>query len=380
MATILEYVASVASQDFQALPLNELDLVCLNELAYLPLGEELDFAHSIDFQEIGRIFQAQKEQVSLDFLITKERLALFSSILESRRFADLELCHYVNEVSSEFEKQFAAAVFHLPSIEHWQLVFRGTDDTVIGWKEDFKLTYMSEIPAQRSAVAYLADFLDKAEHPVYVTGHSKGGNLAVYAASHQPSAAQEKIKAVLMLDAPGFSPAFFKKEGYQQIRNKIVVIKPKESIVGVMLQLDVQGLVVDANQSGMSQHVVTSWLVSEQGYFIGAEQTELSKKLDKTFDQWVSDLSKAELKLLVDLFFDSLLDAGLTSLNDLSRVESLGKLLKVFSELNHIEASQRSLFQKSFKSLLAAFVEQHKPEIKLKWNLDELKKIGLKKG
>lgn len=374
MSTIYDYVKVVAEKDFEQLALNEVDVVCLNELAYLPFDNYIKMTTPLTSDDMKQILIKAKANRQNDFMLTEERVDLFEVILNSKRFADLALSHYVNDISEEFEKQFAAMVFHLPSIGHLQLVFRGTDDTLIGWKEDFKLTYMSEIPAQRSAVRYLQAFLEKTEQPVYVTGHSKGGNLAVYAASHQNAALQQKIKAVFMLDAPGFTPTFFKKEGYQSIRNKLIVIRPKESIVGVMLQLDVLPLIIDANQFGVAQHAVTTWQISEQGYFIGSEPTDLSKQLDKTFDQWVSELTKSELKLIVDLLFDTLIEAGITSLNDLTSKAAASKLLSALGTMNQLDKKQQALLHKSLWNLVAAFAQNSKPNFKPRWDFDELLK------
>ncbi|MGT2742203.1 Mbeg1-like protein [Streptococcus plurextorum] len=357
MGTLIDYLKENGQTPFSQLPFNELDLVCLNELGYLPFGEHLEGHQRMRFSEIKTIYQEQKANIAYDFMVTRERIQLFEAVLDSLRFADLEIADYVNDVNSEFEKQFAAMVFYLPDIQHCQVVFRGTDDSLIGWKEDFKLTYMSEIPAQRSAVTYLRDVLESTEQSVCVTGHSKGGNLAVYAASHQEASRQAQIKLVMMLDAPGFSTAFFQKQGYQMIRDKLIVIRPKDSIVGVMLQLDVPALVVDAHSFGVSQHSVMTWKVSEQGYFMGAEPTALSNQLSGTFDQWMANLSKSELKMLVDLLFDTLIDSGIDNLNHLNQREGLGSLLVAFGKLNQIHRNKRQLIQKSLWQFLTAFAQ-----------------------
>lgn len=379
MPTIYDYVKSVSEKEFDQLELNELDIVCLNELAYLPFDSYFDMTSTLSCDALRKIFEKVKEETPNEFMLTKDRITLFKAILNSKRFSDLKISHYVNDINTEFEKQFAAMVFHLPSIGHIQLVFRGTDDTLIGWKEDFKLTYMSEIPAQRSAVSYLQKFLEKVEQPIYVTGHSKGGNLAVYAATHQEAVLQNKIKAVFMLDAPGFNSTFFKNEGYQAIRSKLIVMRPKESIVGVMLQLDVTPFIIDANQFGVLQHAVTTWQISEKGYFIGGEQTKLSKQLDKTFDQWVSELSKSELKLVIDLLFDTLMDAGINSLNDLTNKEAALKLLSALGTMNQLDKKQQALLQKSLWNLVTAFAQNSKPNFKPSWHFDDfLKKWKIK--
>lgn len=373
MITISEYVKVNQSVSFDSLPFNEVDLVCLNELAYFP-SELFNQQDSLTLSELRAYYQERKDSIPMSFMLTKERIGLLEEILDSQRYADLCFFNAVNEISSEFEKQFAAMVCHIPSINHWQLVFRGTDDSLIGWKEDFKLTYMSEIPAHRSAVAYLKNFLENANYPLYVTGHSKGGNLAVYAASQQDDIFQEKIKGIYKLDAPGFNAQFLESDGYISMKNKIIDIRPKESIIGVMLQSDSQPIIVDASKDGMWQHLVTTWKVSEQGYFMPAEPTELSTNLNKTFDQWITEFSKPELKLLVDTFFDSFIDNGISSLDDLSKADGLKKIWMAVEQMNHLAPSKKALFQKSSRLLFRLMMSN----VAIDWPVDDWLK-GLKK-
>ena len=100
------------------------------------------------------------------------------AMVRSRRFARLNLSDYCSVLDKEVEKQFAAMIFSLPEMDYQQIVFRGTDDSVIGWKEDFQLTYSREIPAHRSAIAFLEKHLPNLSGHIAVSGHSKGGNLA----------------------------------------------------------------------------------------------------------------------------------------------------------------------------------------------------------
>lgn len=362
MANFIDYVNATAGQSFEDLPLNEVDIVCLNELGYLPLGEWLQEPYLR--RESLRLNDYLNEEMLAhfkhDFLVTKERLLLLKSILSSQRFADLSLSYYVNEVSPEFERQFAAMVLSLP--KHTQLIFRGTDDSLIGWQEDFRMTYMREIPAQRMASRYLSDFLKDFEGSIVVSGHSKGGNLAVYASSHLLSSYQEKISAVYMLDAPGLHQSVLSSFGYRNIQSKILAIRPKESIVGIMLTAGVAVKIVDSVSFGINQHNVANWQVDLLlGQFIEVSKgTDFSRALEKTFQTWNEELSSQELKILFDTFFNLFMDNGIDSLNDFSSwnpdiPQKLGHVMTDYFQ--DLDDDKRRLMRKSLTTLVSHFAE-----------------------
>lgn len=359
MANVIDYILANCQKSFEDLALNELDLACLNELAYLPLADwakqDLLSRESIVLKDH---LAGLEEVPAYDFLVTKDRLQLLKTILASARFADLSLSFYCNEISSEFERQFAAMVLELPEIDHRQVVFRGTDDSLIGWKEDFQMTYMREIPAQRMASAYLKDYLTATSGPVVLTGHSKGGNLAVYAASYQPALLQEQIGQIYIFDAPGLHPTVLGSSGYQAIKGKIQAIRPKESIVGVMLTSDVASKLVDSKAVGFDQHLMTTWEVDLTGHFIEvAQATDLSLALEETFKIWNQTLSRQELKIFFDTFFNLFLDNGIASLNDFIKWDRTmpDKLGGIFKDLSELDAQKRLLMHKSLTLLVKTF-------------------------
>ena len=293
------------------------------------------------------------------FLVTEERVKLLQKVVASKRFVNLNLSDYVNDVDAEYERQFSAMVFTLPEINHHQLVFRGTDDTMIGWKEDFKLTYVQEISAHRAAVAYLEAYLEKYSGKVTVSGHSKGGNLALYAVAHVNDLLREQIEKVYMLDAPGLQEKGLESDGYKAIRERVTVIRPEESIVGIMLYNDIEPIVVKSNASGIMQHAVTSWQFNEEtGELILAErQTDLSQNLEKTFKQWMKELSSQELKILFDILFDTLMSSGIHSINDVTIDREFGaKLATSIASFYSIGTEKKLLLAKSAKLFLQAFV------------------------
>lgn len=194
MSNIFDYLTDVQYDSFYDIPLNELDILALTELTYLSFDNLLD-------QPVNRLSDvATRVPRESTMLTNKERLQLLDQLSQHKRFKNSKLSNFVNEVDTELQKQFAAMTYRL-NLDTYLIVFRGTDDSIIGWKEDFHMTYMKEIPAQRHALEYLEDFFT--QHPkqkVMVAGHSKGGNLAVYAASQiQPELQEKSLQFIPMM-------------------------------------------------------------------------------------------------------------------------------------------------------------------------------------
>lgn len=362
MATINDYLDCNGSRTFDEFAFNEADILCLNELGYFcfeELDASIDFKKTVNLHEVLLPYITGEKTFSHSFLVTEERIKLLQKVVASKRFANLNLSDYVNDVDAEYERQFSAMVFTLPEINHHQLVFRGTDDTMIGWKEDFKLTYVQEIPAHRAAVAYLENYLEKYAGKVTVSGHSKGGNLALYAVAHVNDLLRGQIEKVYMLDAPGLQEKGLESDGYKAIRERVTVIRPEESIVGIMLYNDIEPIVVKSNASGIMQHALTSWQFNEEtGELILAErQTDLSQNLEKTFKQWMNELSSQELKILFDTLFDTLMSSGIHSINDVTIDREFGaKLATSIGSFYSIGTEKKLLLAKSAKLFLQAFV------------------------
>lgn len=382
MANIIDYLTQYGQDSFSERSFNQIDILILNELAYLPLAEKLDLGK-------GKLLVDLAQSVldlPADFLVTPERLELLKTVVNSQRFADLTLLSYVNEIDPAYDKQFAALVFALPSMGYRQLVFRGTDDSLVGWKEDFNMTYMSEIPAQRRAVAFLTQVLTQESGQLLVSGHSKGGNLAVYASSFVAEDLQEHIQAIHVFDAPGLHERVLTSSGYQRIRSKMVVIRPQDSIVGVMLTSDNPAIIIASDKQGIEQHNVIHWQVDGYGLKQVDSPTQTSQILEQTFKSWTSELGSQDLKLLVDVVFDIFADAGINSLNDI-QANTPKKIAEVLSVLSHLPSDKRDLINQSFNLFIKQFsqyryqqisqnVQQTLSQISTKFNFREESKVG----
>ena len=266
MANIFDYLTDVQYDSFYDIPLNELDILALTELTYLSFDNLLD-------QPVNRLSDvATRVPRESTMLTNKERLQLLDELSQHKRFKNSKLSNFVNEVDTELQKQFAAMTYRL-NLDTYLIVFRGTDDSIIGWKEDFHMTYMNEIPAQKHALTYLEDFFKQyPKRKVIIAGHSKGGNLAVYAASQIQPELQEKISAIYTYDAPGLQAHLTETTGYQDIIPKIYRYVPQGSVIGMMFEVPDTPIVVRSLAlGGIAQHNTFSWQ-TEGTHFVQLEE------------------------------------------------------------------------------------------------------------
>ncbi|MDU7124183.1 MAG: Mbeg1-like protein [Streptococcus sp.] len=356
MAHLIDYLEKVENLTFDQEPLNILDKVCINEIGYLTYEKWLtasDLKKPINLHDFA---EGKELNPDYSFMVTKERVELAEAMVRSRRFASLSLSNYRSVLDKEVEKQFAAMIFSLSELDYHQLVFRGTDDSVIGWKEDFQLTYSREIPAHRSAMTFLEDHLPNLSGRITVSGHSKGGNLALYSAVQSSTSLREKIAELLLLDSPGLMKSLLEKPSYQELKAKMIVIRPQDSVVGVMLYWDRPAQLVAAEGIGFAQHNALTWEVdlTTNDFAYEDQPTDLSQRLEETFQEWIETLPNQELKQVCDLVFDTILDSGIESLNDIG-IQALPQIGQMLQEFGNLSDKQKKVLQDGFNQLLWIF-------------------------
>ena len=356
MAQLIDYLKKVENLTFDQEPLNILDKVCINEIGYLTYEKWLtasDLKKPISLHDFA---EGKELNPDYSFMVTKERVELAEAMVRSKRFAGLHLSNYRSVLDKEVEKQFAAMIFSLPELDYHQLVFRGTDDSVIGWKEDFQLTYSREIPAHRSAMTFLEEHLLNLSGRITVSGHSKGGNLALYSAVQSSTSLREKIAELLLLDSPGLMKSLLEKPSYQELKAKMTVIRPQDSVVGVMLYWDRPAQLVAAEGFGFAQHNALSWEVDlATNDFVHEDQpTEMSQRLEETLQEWIETLPNQQLKQVCALVFDTILDSGIESLDDIG-IQALPQLGQMLQEFGNLSDKQKRVLQDGFNQLLWIF-------------------------
>lgn len=245
---------------------------------------------------------------------------LLFAVCSSPRFRDTRLAEFRFTTSRGSEEQFAAMTFHLPDGSSY-IAFRGTDSTIVGWKEDFNMTFLNPVPAQEEASAYLDAVARRTPGPLYAGGHSKGGNLAVYAAATCAPEHRERIVRVYSHDGPGFHREFCASDAYRAVLPIMEKTVPKSTMIGAVLSEapDCEPLIVESGGFSLFQHNPFLWEVAvDDCAFVPAEgYTASSRFFNATLDAWMDKYTLAERERFVDALFDVIGVTGATRFSDI---------------------------------------------------------------
>ena len=322
MKNMLDYIKEFGHVSFEERAFSEIDALVLTELEYLPLEKVVPSDENgenfVTVKEIAEYMQEHKQELFDEnpMMITEERHELSQVIADAPRFQSLKFFGVVSVWDKDTTKQFAAVTVEVePSVR--LVVFRGTDETLIGWKEDFLMTYSPLVAAQTDAKEYLAKQASLWGGDLMISGHSKGGNLAIYAAATQEEDVQLRIVDIFCFDSPGLYRSVLETKGYQNIVPLAMRYIPQDSLVGLMLESEVPYVIVKSNATGAMQHSAMTWEI-EDGQFIKMEKlTKNSQLNDQTFKKWTESVSDEELELFWNVFFELLFSVGIDTVNDL---------------------------------------------------------------
>ena len=321
MGNLITYVQQYEAQTFQEKLVTDIDILVLTEIAYLPFDEivssSFEVKSGISLNQLGEKFETikEKEHENNPFMITKERIQLLDVVSKSQRYKDIKVFGFMNDIDDELTKQFAAVCYQWEEESRW-IIFRGTDESLTGWKEDFMMTYSDLIPAQTDAIEYLRKQAELFSGSLNISGHSKGGNLSLYASAMQEEDIQHRIQQVYCWDAPGVHRSILGTEGYQRVVSKAKRYIPQDSIVGLMLESQVPYHIIESQGSGISQHSALMWNIEDDHFVELTELTKNSQLTDQTFKQWTEVVSDEDLKLFFDTFFELFFEMGVETVND----------------------------------------------------------------
>ncbi len=307
MPNVFDYMAWRGDLDFKNAPFNEVDNLILAELCYLDFAGIVPIAteEGMTLKEVARRYFIihPYRKGALGVLVPDGIQDLLSEAANCPRFQNIRLSTHVNNIDERAEKQFSATTFTLNE-ELRYVAFRGTDDTIVGWKENFNMAYQFPVPAQMEAANYL-NFIaaSSAQYKLLVGGHSKGGNLAIYASAFCQPAVQERIAGVYNNDGPGFHIAILEKENYQRIRNRVRTLLPQSSTVGILLEHESSYQVITSSASGIAQHDGLTWQVKGTRFIYADKLHSGSERKDKTLHAWVNDMDMEQRKLFVQKLF-----------------------------------------------------------------------------
>lgn len=358
---IIDYVEEYGDYTFLEKPLNDVDSLVLCQLSYLRFDGMVPLlTENRKSVTLRQLFEKEQfEELFTDDLFVKDNRALLQAMHKSKRFRTLKMNYYVNIIEKEWETQFSAITFFLEDGSMY-VAYRGTDVTIVGWKEDFNMAFMDPVPGQEYSVKYLNMVTGRGNNEFYVGGHSKGGNLAVYAAMNCKKSVRERIRKVYSMDGPGFRPEVLERCPYEEIKERIVKILPHSSLVGMLFERDNNYQVVESRSLGLLQHNTYFWLVEEDHFVYAKKIYEGRMLMDDTINDWVLSLEAEEVKIFVDTLYnvvsateaDNIIQIAADWKNSMNRMraaikdvdeetsEMLKKIIKSLFELLRIRVKQ----------------------------------------
>lgn len=298
------------AREFETLderPLAEVDSLVLACLSYYRWpGEEVRGRDGVPVREL---FRAECFDEMTRGLWDPEGLVrLLTAVAASPRFRDVRVCCYVDDFDETAEKQFSACTLRLPSGGAY-LSFRGTDNTVVGWKEDFNMAFETGVPSQYAAISYLERVEPLVEGPIYLGGHSKGGNLAVCATVRCPGRVAARIARAFSHDGPGFTEEALSDAGWLDRAHLVSKTVPRSSVIGMLFERQEDYAVVESSTSGLMQHNPFSWVVEGTDFSYAEGIGRGASFVDKTLNEWIASMTHEERAGFVDTLF-SVIGAG----------------------------------------------------------------------
>ena len=301
-------------------PFNEVDNLLLCVVSYINFGRVAKLRSKLPsdgvlLQDICEQLTEEDEQRGLS---THGYIPIMKQMAASRRFADVRMFGFESVHSEELEMQFDAVSFLLPD-ETVFIAFMGTDRSLVGWKEDFNMSFLATVPSQERAVVY-AEAIAAAcpDRKLRIGGHSKGGNLAAWAAAHLPTPLQDRLESAYNNDGPGFSQALMETEGYHRVADRLHTLIPESSIIGVLLEHPDDYEIIDSSNYAVMQHEPLSWNVVGNHFVQQEHRTLVGRMSDGVLREWLASMSPGERETFVEALFDLVTKGGkITSLEEL---------------------------------------------------------------
>lgn len=358
MGNIMDYIQWRGDLSFAQAPFNEVDNLILSCFAYVDLDGITLVQNGMEaaLPEVSEAFFAMhtEEELEADKSFVRFAPYMMRDMARARRFQKCVVRNYVNEIVTEDEQQFSAVEILLEDGSAY-VAFRGTDDTIVGWKEDFKLSN-GIVPAQKRAAEYLNKIGRETPGMLRVGGHSKGGNLAIYASVACSSEIQRRILEVYSNDGPGFPRELLDKDGVENIQPRLRRIIPECSIIGMLLEHEKEPVIVKSSQKGILQHDGFSWQVTGPSFDRAEVLDRKAAGFSRVLHKWIDSMDAEQRAVLIEELF-SVLEASGAEL--VSQVQDGG--IKSFhamaKRLERFSPESRAMIQELINALFASWME-----------------------
>ena len=336
MSNIIDYLKWRGDLSFEISPINEIDEVILARFSYLPFQD----IYLEPRENIKSIAKKLKIVPKSNFVWGEDK-ELIEELAKTKRFKNLIVSDYVKKLDTTIETQFGAITIWLPNGEKY-ISFEGTDMTMVGWKEDFNMSFMTNIPAQLEAVKYLEKIADKYTSNFRLGGHSKGGNLAVYAATFGNDEIKERIIDILNADGPGFNSQTITNEKYKKIVDKVNTYVPQSSVIGRLLEHEEDYIIVKSTEKGIMQHDMYSWQVEGTNLIKIPELTNESQMVNKIVKDWLNNTTIEQRKNFINTIYEIIGKTEAKTVTDLSAqwLKNIKRIIETYKTMNEEEKKQ----------------------------------------
>lgn len=327
MSNVLDYIRWRGDLSFAQDPLNAVDSVIFSNLVYVRYPAELVTDGELTLRQV---WENMRQRDDLPQRGNPHRLELLEAAAASQRFGLVKSALYRSEFIPEEDTQFAALSSLLPD-GSLVIAFRGTDNTLVGWKEDFNMSFQEAVPAQRLAVEYVRETSARYAMPLHLCGHSKGGNLAMYAAAMSSPELRGRIRGVYNNDGPGFQKHMLTMPGYLEMVPRIHTFVPQSSIIGMLMEHAEPYRVIRSTQVGIMQHDVFTWEVEGKHFLPVEELTPDARFVNATIRGWLMSMDLQERNQMVDALFQLLTYGNVERAADIFQPKNIRQYMKLIS-------------------------------------------------
>lgn len=360
MGNIMDYIEWRGDLPFTQSEFNDVDNLILACFSYVNLDgiQEAASQNGIELKALTEKFLQLHTEKELKEDKSFIRFAPFMMLemAKTERFGQCVIRNYVNEIVAEEAQQFSAVEICLSDGTSY-ISFRGTDDTIVGWKEDFNLS-TGVVPAQERAVEYLRRIAGSLQEMVRVGGHSKGGNLAVYGAV-MCKEIHPWILQVYSNDGPGFSREFLELPETEALLLKVTRIIPEYSIIGTLLEHSKEPVLVASSNKGLLQHDGFSWEVSGNHFASKEQLNSRAETFVSILHKWIDGMDVEQKKVLIEDLFSTIEASGSENLSEI-QAGGLKSFTAMLKRIESFAPESREMVQELFLALFGGWLEQLK--------------------
>ena len=358
--TVADYLTWRGDIPFSVDPFNEVDNLVLCIVSYINFRRFPELLtrnprEAVLLSDICQKLTVEDEQLGLSQL---SYIPVVQQAAQTERFAGTRMFAFEDRSDEEAQMQFAAVTFLLPDKSVF-VAFRGTDTSLVGWKEDFNMSYLESVPAQVRAAEYTAEIMRLCRfHKVRLGGHSKGGNLAAWAGLHLPHKDYGRLLAVYNNDGPGFSRSMTERPEYALLKDKLHTFIPESSIVGVLLEHCEDYTVIASTARSIMQHEALSWCTERNRFIHLEERSAMGRRSDDVLRDWIGSMTPQERKDFTDAFFEILSMGGKARTLDDVQEMGLSGAVALVKEYAGADEKTRRILAEIFKRLAVDIGEE----------------------